>query len=232
MSRIARVVIPNCSHHIIQRGNRRLRAFFSEGDRELYCRLLRQEADKSGIIFWAYCLMDNHVHLVGIPQHPWSFARGIGEAHRKYTNAVNIRENWQGFLWQGRFLSYPLDESGLYRVIRYVERNPVRAGIVEYAEQYPWSSARAHVLGTQDRLVSDVGFPLLIHDWAGYLREVDDESDIRRLREHEKTGRPMGNTAFISSLEKATGRVLAPQKRGRKRARLSSCPELNRLEKR
>ena len=159
MPRIARVVIPECPHHVIQRGNRRLRAFLTEEDRRLYCRLIGQEALKHGVIFWAYCLMDNHVHLVAVPRTTSSLSKAIGEAHRKYTNAINIRENWRGYLWQGRFLSYPLDEGHLYSVVRYVESNPVRAGIVQRAEEYLWSSARAHVLGTQDCLLSKDGFP-------------------------------------------------------------------------
>jgi REP-associated tyrosine transposase len=161
--------------------------------------------------------MDNHVHLIAVPQQAWSLAKGIGEAHRKYTNAINIRENWRGFLWQGRFLSYPLDEARLYNAVRYIERNPVRAGVVKKAEQYSWSSAKAHILGAPDPLLSMAGFPLVIKDWASYLREADNESDVMRMREHERNGRPLGDASFIQRLEQITGRVLAPQKRGRKK---------------
>ena len=217
MPRIARLVIPDCPHHVIQRGNRRLRAFFADEDKRLYCRLLSQEALKHGVIFWAYCLMDNHVHLVAVPKTMESLAKAIGEAHRKYTNAINIRENWRGYLWQGRFLSYPLDEAHLYSVVRYIENNPVRSKIIQRAEDYPWSSAKSHALGTQDLLLSKVGFPLHIADWASYLRQTADDSEIRCMKQHERTGRPLGDVDFIRRLEKLTGRVLAPKKRGRKK---------------
>ena len=224
MPRIARVVIPGCPHHIVQRGNRRLKSFFSDDDKELYCRLLKQQAAKYGIVFWAYCLMDNHIHLIAVPQRVWSLAKGIGEAHRRYTNVINIRENWKGFLWQGRFISFPLDEAWLYRAVRYIERNPVRAGIVQQAELYHWSSARAHVSGAEDVLLSDEGFPLTIKNWRAYLLESDEDTEVRALREHEHNGRPLGSSCFIEELERKTGRVLAIQKRGRKKGNRYCVP--------
>jgi putative transposase len=89
--------------------------------------------------------MDNHTHLVAIPESKDSFTQAIAEVHRRYTLVINAREDWKGYLWQGRFISYPLDEARAYRAVRYVERNPVRAGLVRRAENYEWSSARAHV---------------------------------------------------------------------------------------
>ena len=85
---------------------------------------MHKHAIESGVTFWAYCLMDNHVHLIAVPEKEDSLAKGIGEAHRKYTRMINFREGWKGYLWQGRFISYPLDERYLYAAVRYVERNP------------------------------------------------------------------------------------------------------------
>src|SRR3990172_7668648 len=133
MVRIARIVIPGLPHHVIQRGNRRQPVFFRTSDFEAYLRILKEQSAKFGISFWAYCLMANHVHLIAIPDSEESFAHGIAETHRRYTRMVNFRENWRGYLWQGRFSSYPLDETYLYAAVRYVERNPVRAGIVTKA---------------------------------------------------------------------------------------------------
>ena len=124
MARIARVVIPNYPHHVIQRGNRNQDVFFSDKDKQAYIDILHEHASRAGVAFWAYCLMDNHVHLIAVPDHENSLARGIGEAHRKYTRMVNFREGWRGYLWQGRFNSYVMDERHLYAAIRYVERNP------------------------------------------------------------------------------------------------------------
>ncbi|PIU46565.1 MAG: transposase, partial [Candidatus Hydrogenedentes bacterium CG07_land_8_20_14_0_80_42_17] len=96
--------------------------------------------------------MDNHIHLIVVPEKEDSLAKGIGDTNKYYTRMVNFRENWRGYLWQGRFSSFPLDGKYLYAAIRYVERNPVRAGIVEKAEDYEFSSARAHVYKKKDRL--------------------------------------------------------------------------------
>jgi putative transposase len=161
--------------------------------------------------------MENHVHLVAIPRYQWSFSRGFGEAHRKYTNLINIRENWKGYLWQGRFISYPMDETHLYFALRYVEQNPVRAGVAMRAEEYPWSSAKAHVYQTKDVLVSPCEKLSVITDWASFLGEASRESEIALIRDHESSGRPLGDEKFINDLEEKTGRILRLRKRGRKK---------------
>jgi len=101
MTRIARVVVPGCPHHVIQRGNRRQTVFFYDSDKRIYISLLHKYAKKAGVNIWAYCLMDNHVHLIAVPKHKDSLARGIGETHRRYTLIINSREKWKGYLWQG-----------------------------------------------------------------------------------------------------------------------------------
>jgi len=217
MPRIARIIVPDCPHHIIQRGNRRQRVFFHDSDRTLYLRLLKQQGARWGIIFWAYCLMENHVHLVAVPRYQWSFSRGLGEAHRKYTNLINIRENWKGYLWQGRFISYPMDETHLYVALRYVEQNPVRAGVAIKPEEYPWSSAKAHVYRRKDVLISPCEKLSSITDWASFLGEASRESEIALIRDHEASGRPLGDEKFINDLEEKTGRILRLRKRGRKK---------------
>ena len=217
MPRIARIVVPDCPHHVIQRGNRRQKVFFCDADMILYLQLLKQQGERCGISFLCYCLMENHVHMVAVPKFSWSLTRGLGEAHRKYTTSVNIRENWKGHLWQGRFISYPLDEKHLYYAVRYIEQNPVRAGIVLKAEDYSWSSARAHVYKTDDILVSDGRLFGRIEDWTSFLGEAPGESEIALIRNHELSGRPLGDESFIRKLEKAAGRILSLRKRGRKK---------------
>ncbi len=197
MSRIARIVIPGYPHHVIQRGNRRQIVFFSEQDKRAYIKLLHQETVKCGIEIWAYCLMDNHVHLIVVPEREDSLAPGIGETHRKYTRMINFREGWRGYLWQGRFLSYPLDKRYLYSAVRYVERNPVRAGLVKNAEDYRWSSARTHVYHEHDILLSDSFLSSEIKDWALYLSEYEDPLLTDTFRKHASTGRPLGNGIMI-----------------------------------
>jgi len=211
MPRIARIIIPDCPHHIIQRGNRRQRVFFCDADRVAYLRLIYRHGIRAGITFLAYCLMENHVHLIAVPRSKDSFTRGIAEAHRKYTTIINIREDWKGYLWQGRYLSFPMDEAHLYAAIRYVERNPVRAGLVKKAEEYPWSSAKSHIFKVNDPLLTRLDNLLEINDWKDYLNEMEEESFIETMNKHERTGRPLGSDTFIKMLEKMTGKDLRPR---------------------
>ncbi|MBS3819951.1 transposase [bacterium] len=217
MPRVARVVIPGFPHHIIQRGNRRQKVFFQDEDKAFYLKLLKFHSRKEGIAIWVYCLMDNHVHFIAVPEREDSLARGIGELHRKYTNIINIRHNWKGFLWQGRFISYPLDDRYVYTAVRYIEQNPIKAGLVQKPEDYSWSSARSHVFKEEDDLLSD--FPLLseIPDWSSYLREPVTEEDRRLLLQHEKCGRPLGSKDFLRKIERITGRPVIKRKPGRPR---------------
>ena len=217
MARMARIVIPNIPHHITQRGNRSQKVFFSGKDKTAYLNLLHKHAQDAGLTFWAYCLMDNHVHLIAVPEKEDSLAKGIGDTHKYYTRMVNFRENWRGYLWQGRFSSFPLDEKYLYAAIRYVERNPVRAGIVKRPEDYEFSSAKAHVYKTNDLLLSDNFVIEEIKDWKEYLAEDDKDQDVKLFKKHTRVGRPLGQEGFIEKLEKMTGRTLKPQKAGRKK---------------
>jgi len=215
MPRIARIAVAGIPYHIIQRGNRNQTVFFSDGDREYYLRLLKEQAGIYGLKFWAYCLMDNHVHLIAVPQTETSF-KAIAETHRTYTWQINSKKDWRGYLWQGRFSSYPLDERHLYAAVRYVERNPVRAGIVTNAWDYSWSSARSHVKGATDILVERCFLQETINNWEEYLSQQDEDESQALLRKHGRTGRPLGKEDFIKNLEIKTGRALIKRKPGPK----------------
>lgn len=171
MPRAARIVIPGFPHHVIQRGNRSQTVFFSDQDKFDYLSLVKKYGTAHGLTFWAYCLMNNHIHFIVVPETKESLAKGLGEAHYRYTLMINKRENWKGHFWQGRFKSFPMDEAYLYAAVKYVERNPVRAGIVERAEEYPWSSARAHALNYSDRICTRFFLQDQIRNWSAYLTE-------------------------------------------------------------
>ena len=217
MARLSRTVIPGMPHHVTQRGNRRQNTFFEMSDYLLYTALMAESCDRYGVEVWAYCLMPNHAHLIAVPRSPDALRKAVGEAHRRYTRQVNIRMGWQGYLWQGRFASFAMDERYTLAAARYVELNPVRAGLASSADAYPWSSARAHLLGRDDGLVR-VG-PLLtrVPEWATFLRQSTEADLSSELRRHETTGRPLGNEAFVQELERSLGRMLRPQKGGRPR---------------
>ncbi len=218
MARIARVICPGIPHHITQRGNRRQATFFSDDDYLAYIKLMGEWCRKHDVAIWAWCLMPNHVHLIAVPQTETGLARAIGEAHRRYTRRINFREKWQGHLWQERFASFPMDESHLLAAIRYVEMNPVAAGMVPNPAEYRWSSARAHLEETDDVLAAPFPFRDMIPDWKDFLRLSSDE-EVKKLKRHEKSGRPMGNDGFVDKMEQTLGRVLRPQKPGPKKKR-------------
>ena len=138
MARIARVVVPGYPHHVTQRGNRRQQTFFNNEDYKSYLDLMSEWCGKYQVDIWAYCLMPNHIHLIAVPQIKEGLNLAVGEAHRRYTRRVNFREGWRGHLWQGRFASFVMEEGHLLACARYIELNPVRAGLVKRPEEWPW----------------------------------------------------------------------------------------------
>lgn len=216
MARIARVIASGIPHHVTQRGNRRLQTFFTDDDYLSYIALLAEWCKKCSVAIWAYCLMPNHVHLIAVPESDDALRRGIGEAHRRYSRMINFRENWRGHLWQGRFASFPMDETYLLAAARYVEMNPVVAGLVEDAAAWPWSSAQAHLAATDDELVSVAPLLEMAGDWRLFLAGAGDEERINDLRKHERTGRPLGTEQFVEQLESSLERTLKRGKPGPK----------------
>jgi putative transposase len=152
MARLARIVIPHVPHHVTQRGNRRQPVFFDEEDYAAYKELLAEACTKHDVRCLAWCLMPNHVHLILVPGAADALRAALAEAHRLYSRRINFAKGWTGYLWQGRFASYPMDDAHLITAVRYVELNPVKARMVKRAEDWRWSSAPAHVLGTADGL--------------------------------------------------------------------------------
>lgn len=160
--------------------------------------------------------MPNHVHLIAVPESESSLAHGIGEAHRRYTRYINFKKGWKGYLWQGRFASFPMDEQYLLNSVRYVELNPVRAKLVERAEDYRWSSARPHLTGRDDMLVKVKPMLDRVDNWSELLASGD-QSIFDDLRMHERTGRPLGDLSFIERMSLPAGRELGRKKPGPKR---------------
>src|SRR5947207_402678 len=223
MARLARIVAPGLPHHVTQRGNRREPIFFEDDDQDIYRDLLAEQCQKARVEIWAYCLMPNHVHLIVVPDDEHGLARAIGEAHRRYTNFINARGRWIGHLFQARFASVVMDEEHLIAAARYVSLNPVRARLVQRAEDWPWSSVRAHLAGRGDGLVNVK--PLLdrVSDFAALLRDGRfDENSFARIRDAETTGRPLATAEFVVQLERILGRRIARRAPGRKPSQLSN----------
>lgn len=167
-----------------------------------------------GVEVWAYCLMPNHVHLIVVPKGEDALRSAIGEAHRRYTLAVNKREGWRGHLWQGRFASYPMDAGHLYHCARYIEQNPVRAGLVRDPAEWPHSSANAHLRKRDDGLVRVEPLLARIENWEAFLAKRECAEVAADVRRHETTGWPLGDSLFIGGLEKLLGRRLHKRRPG------------------
>ncbi len=217
MARIARVVVPEFPHHIIQRGNRRQKVFFNEDDYSRYLRLLNIYSHRFKVDILAYCLMPNHIHLIAIPHEDGNLAQAIGETHRNYTRFINFREKWRGYLWQGRFSSYVLDERYLLSATRYILLNPVKAGMVKKPWDYKWSSIRYHMIMDNDSLVKDTLLRGIIKNWRDFLDVRLNDNEIKLLQLHERTGRPLGDNIFIEKLESLLKINLKKKRAGRRK---------------
>ncbi|MFY8141849.1 MAG: transposase [Caulobacter sp.] len=200
MPRTARIVVPGAPHHVTQRGNRREPIFFQPGDQAVYLRILSEQARRRDVGIWAYCLMPNHVHLILTPRDESGLASTVGETHRRYTSFINGRAGWTGHLFQSRYASVAMDDAHFITAARYVALNPVRAGLVERPEAWPWSSVHAHLAGTDDGVVT-VG-PLLsrVERFADTLDEGPDEQAFLALRNAEISGAPLGDKVFFDRI--------------------------------
>ena len=216
MARMPRIVVPGYPHHVVQRGNRRQQTFFYENDYRHYVELLSEYAQQANTEIWAYCLMPNHVHLVMVPDREDGLRASLGEAHRHYTRYINFRQNWRGHLWQERFHSFLMDEYHLLATVRYVERNPIAAGLCDSPEQWQWSSARAHLRELDDDLVRVKPMLDRVTDWREYLSKEVESHAADSIQLHTRTGRPLGTPEFVHNLELITGKALAPKRPGRK----------------
>jgi len=211
------MVLPGIPHHVTQRGNRRERTFFEDGDYALYLDLLAQAAERYGVEVWSYCLMPNHVHVVAVPRDADALGAAFRHVHRHYTGYVNARMRVTGHLWQGRFSSVAMDEQHLVAAFRYVALNPVRARLVARAQDWLWSSVRAHLVGKDDHVVKVVPALERIGDFGLFLEEAFDEAlTYAALRKAETIGRPVGSREWLEDMERRTGLALLPGKRGPK----------------
>jgi len=220
MARIARPVFPGLPHHIVQRGNRREDVFFTVADRRSYLAWLGQYCRVYRVELLAYCLMTNHVHVVMVPATEDALEQVFRPLHTRYAQRLNRRRGWTGHVWQGRYFSATLDEAYLWSAVRYVERNPVRAGMVRRAELYPWSSAAAHCGLRQDDLLTRHATWLADLDpgqgWSRWLAEGEELARVAVLRHNVQRGLPCGSDAFVSELERKAGQSLRPRPPGRR----------------
>jgi putative transposase len=223
VARIARIVVPGVAHHITQRGIRRSNVFLDDSDRCAYLGLFLNNSRRFSLRVLAYCLMSNHVHFVAVPGKENSIWKTFHRTHCLYAMGFNGKYGLTGHLWQGRPYSCVLDETHQWAAVRYVELNPVRAGIISRAEDYQWSSARAHCGTYEDPLVDHDWPPAgLIQNWPDWLYGGDSTEINQQIRDRTFTGRPCGNDDFLRVVGYTLNRDLVKKKPG---------PKLGRIEK-
>jgi len=228
MPRIARLVAVGYPHHITQRGNYQQKTFRNKKDFLQYLSWIEKYSKKYLLSILAYCLMPNHIHFIVVPEKENSLAEVFGVAHGQYSQLFNKRHNLRGHLWQDRFYSCVLDEKHLYTAVRYVERNPVEAGLVQCAEDWRWSSAYAHIreLKGKDKngvTLVDINELIGIDDWEKYLSEENKDDMFEEIEKHTLTGRPLGDKNFIKHLESVYNRKLTIFASGRPRKGLNKA---------
>jgi len=218
MARLARVVIPGHPHHVTQRGNGGARTFFGDDDYALYRDLLATHCRAASVEVWAWCLMPNHVHLILVPTDQDGLRRALARVHRAYAGIIQARRKRSGHFWQGRFGAVAMDEDYLAAALRYVALNPVRAHLARRAQDWRWSSTRAHLRGRDDGVTALHPIKDRFPRFADLLATDADPELFDRLRAAESIGRPLGSDRFLARLERKTGRTLKPAKRGPKPA--------------
>ena len=208
MSRTSRAVAIGYPHHVTQRGNNRQTVFIDDQDRLTYLDLLKQYAVKFKLDIWAYCLMSNHVHLLVIPRAEDALSCGVGLANQVYTRYVNRKYFRSGRLWQNRFFSCVVDKDEyLWCLARYIENNPVKAGLSDAAENYRWSSAKHHLEGEPDLVLSRP-------DWLDESSREDhskfligdDAKTIDMINQATRSGRPLCSSETLLKLERLLDR--------------------------
>jgi putative transposase len=220
MPRLARIAVPGYPHHLIQRGNNRQPVFVDDTDRSRYLELLREAAREHGVTIHAYVLMDNHVHLLATPERERALSDFMHKLGTRYVGWFNHRHQRSGTLWEGRFRSGLIDaDSYLLTCIRYIELNPVRAGMVPAPADWRWSSARHHLGLDVDPLLTDHSIFWTLGNtpferevrYREFLLQPFPAEEARSFTKACLRGRALGSPAFLDR----AGQPAHPRKRGR-----------------
>jgi putative transposase len=193
----------------VQKGNLGKKVFFSYNDRIDYLQILSKQCSRAELMIQGYCLMDNHVHLIATPKHESSLASAVGQAHHIFSQHMNAHWKRSGHVWEQRFYSCPMDENHFVRALLYVDRNPVRAGLVKMPTDWPWSSARVHAGGHD--IVAALVDPeewrelAMLTGWDELAKGDIDQATMDTLRSGTRTGRPLGDDRFLNAIEDRLG---------------------------
>ena len=226
MPRRARISLPNVPLHLIQRGNNRQVCFFADEDYRIYLDWLLEYAGNAGCRIHAYVLMTNHVHLLVSAERgaaPGAMMKALGQRYVQYVNRTYRRS---GTLWEGRFRSCPTQsDTYLLACQRYIELNPVRAGMVEHPADYRWSSYRVNARGEENPLIRPHELYLALGSdppgrQAAYrelFRHELEPAMVDAIRRATNGNFALGNSVFAEQIASALGRRVVPGKSGRPR---------------
>ncbi len=211
-------------HHVVQAGNNRSKVFSDEKDMLVYLGLLKKYTEKWVCPVLAYCLMPDHVHLLVKPREDSSLAKTMQGITLCYTQYSNKKYNKSGRLWESRYYSCIVDkENYLWTVARYIEQNPIRSGIVDKEEEYPYSSARAHITGMADKVLGEEIFGEEgRREYVDFLHSHVSDEEINKIRYSTRSNFPFGNETFVKVIGQSLGVNLIKQPRGRPRKKTNS----------
>ena len=227
MARLPRYIIPGQPQHIIQRGNNRQVIFVTDQDFQFFRDSLVEAAGRFGLALHAYVWMTNHIHLLATPTYADSISKTFQSAGRKYVQYFNFTHKRSGTLWEGRYRATVVDtEQYFLKLMRYIEMNPVRAGMVVHPRDYPWSSHRRHAYGEDDFNLNW----LIEHDeytrlgananerktaYRALFREAVEAEELETIRDASHKGWALGSAGFREQIELLTGRRAEPAAKGR-----------------
>jgi putative transposase len=224
MARLPRLVIPHQPHHVIQRGNDRQLIFRDINDYVVFLDWLREAAKQFKVAVHAYVLMPNHVHLLVTPSDETGLGRMMQWVGRYYVPYFNYKYGRVGTLWQGRYKATVIDSERYFMICsRYIELNPVRAGMVASPAEYRWSSYAHHVGAKPDPLITDHSLYWALGNtpfdreaaYKGLVEQALTAEEINILNEATLKGWALGSEQFKINIEKKTSRRIRPAKRGR-----------------
>lgn len=225
MPRMARIALPNFPHHLVQRGHDRQDIFYSQADRMAYLETLIEFREQLQLRLYGYCLMTNHVHLIVDPGDlPDNLGRLMKRLAGRHTRRINRIWKRSGTLWGGRFHSSLIEtDRYLLTCLRYVDRNPVRAGMVAAPEQFVWSSYRAKIgLTDCDWLDEDPCTQALATDrvrrqerYRDFVAQGDDELELKLIRGALQRCQLTASESFVKSVEEKVGREISRREPGR-----------------
>jgi putative transposase len=221
MPRRARIVVPGLPLHVVQRGNNKAACFFDDDDRRFYLHHLSRLSSQSGCAVHAYCLMTNHVHLLLTPETTASCARLMRRLDLLYSQYANRKYRRSGSLWEGRFRSCVVEsETYLLQCYRYIESNPVRAGMALQPAEHRWSSYACNALGADIPLITPHEEYLrlgadAVERQSAYRTFFDAALDLRRIRDATNGNFPLGADAFVKRLGHMLGTRVTRARAGR-----------------